>query len=120
MRLQNHPGPSPGQHASPGPARRRGQRAPPGRARLPRHPPPGGPRGWAVPGRCLRPWRPRFNGKLGVRSAPHAAAPAAAIFSLAHTHTAGRAGGHQGACAQLAPPAGGRALRLRAGREGGA
>lgn len=88
-------GPSPGQRVpapSPTPTRslRAGVRPP---ARPPRRPPARGPgslpaegAGWRLPAGCGGPWRP-VSMSLGARPAPHAASPAAAIFSPAHTHS---------------------------------
>lgn len=88
-------GPSPGERVpapSPTPTRsfRAGVRPP---ARPPRRPParglgslPAEGAGWRLPAGCGGPWRP-VSMSLGARPAPHAASPAAAIFSPAHTHS---------------------------------
>lgn len=85
------PGPSPGQRVpAPSPTPTRSLRA--GCARPPRRRPPrlgaapAQDAGRRLPAGCGGPWRP-VSMSLGARPTPHAASPAAAIFSPAHTHS---------------------------------
>lgn len=110
MKLQNHPGPSPGHHAPPLGEPRRGARPPPpspsGAPATPRAGSAGAGSTWAL----FTAMAPRVRGELGVSRAPHAAAPAAAIFSLARTSRAGR---RDALRLRTAPPGRGGAGRAR-------
>lgn len=132
MKLQNHPGPSPGHHAPPFGEPRRGAlhtpQSPSGTPAAPRDGSAEVASTWAL----FTAMAPRGRGELSVSRAPHAAAPAAAIFSLARTSRAGRrrvlrlriaSAGRGGRASAPARPrgggGGGRWLRRRSGGTAG-